>query len=38
MTVVAHSGATSGHDATWDVRNVPYAAARLNRQDRGGRS
>jgi hypothetical protein len=32
MNVVAHSGATSGHSATCDVRNVPSAAESVTRQ------
>ena len=38
MEVVAHSGATSGHEATCDVWNVPCAATRLKRQAPEGRS
>src|ERR1700682_2766126 len=37
MEMVAHSGATSGHDATWDVSKRPYAAARDTRQEPAGR-
>jgi len=32
MTIVAHSGATSGHSAMCDVRNVPSAAVSVTRQ------